>query len=116
VGVLARKSYEVRATRALFEAMIRCMKTALREVSSNGSKPEDMTKTIQVRVSDELHQIIKEWAEIEGISMAALIRREFEGDPLESDQIITRSLMRRRSYKGDIPDVVRVIREGRGDW
>ena len=95
--------------------MIRCMKGALQEVSSNGSRHEDM-KTIQVRVSDELHQILKEWAAIEGISMAALIRREFEGDPLEPDQIATRSRMRMRSYTGDIPDSVRVIREGRGDW
>lgn len=115
MGVLARKSYEARATCAGFEAMIRCMKAALPEASSNGSKPEDM-KTIQVRVSDELHQIVKEWAEIEGISMAALIRREFEGDPLEPEQIGTRARMQARSYTGDIPDVVRVIREGRGDW
>jgi hypothetical protein len=116
VRVLALKSYEVRATCALFEAMIRCMKTALQEVSSNGSRHEDMGKTIQVRVSDELHQIIKEWAEIEGISMAALIRREFEVNPLERDQIELRSDMRLRSYKGDIPESVRLIREGRGDW
>jgi hypothetical protein len=95
--------------------MIRCMKAALREVSSNGFKPADM-RTIQVRVSDELHQIVKEWAAIEGISMAALIRREFEGDPLEPEQIAIRTRMRMRSYSGDIPDSVRVIREGRGDW
>ena len=113
--MLARKSCEVRTTCAHSEAMIRCMKAALREVSSNGSKPEDM-KTIQVRVSDELHQILKEWAAIEGMSMAGLIRREFEGDPLEPDQIELRARMRMRSYKGDIPDSVRVIREGRGNW
>ena len=96
--------------------MFRCMKTTLREVSSNGVDPEDMAKTITVRVSDELHQIIKEWAAIEGLSMAALIRREFEGGPLEEDQIDLRSKMRMRSYKGDVPDSVRLIREGRGDW
>ncbi len=113
---MARKSYEVRATCALFEAMIRCMKTVVREVSSNGSRHEDMGKTIHVRVSDELHQIIKEWAAIEGLSIAGLIRREFEGDPLEPDQIALRTQMRMRSYKGDIPDSVRVIREIRGEW
>jgi hypothetical protein len=75
-----------------------------------------MAKRIQVRVSDELHQILKEWAAIEGISMAALIRREFEGDPLEEDQIYTRTRMRMRSYSGDIPDSVRTIRECRGEW
>ena len=116
MGELARKSYEVRATCALFEAMIRCMKTALRAVSSNGFKPADMAKTIKVRVSDELHRTVKEWAAIEGLSMADLIRRELEGDPLEPAQIATRTRMRMRSYSGDIPDSVRVIREGRGDW
>jgi hypothetical protein len=116
VGVMARKSYEVRATRALFEAMIRCMETALGEVASSGSRHQDMTKTIHVRVSDELHQIIREWAEIEGISIPSLIRREVEGGPLESDQIVLRARMRDRIYKGDIPDDVRVIREGRGTW
>jgi hypothetical protein len=113
---MARKSYELRATCAGFEAMIRCMMAALREVSSNGSKPEDMAKTITVRVSDELHQILKEWAAIEGISIAGLVRREFEGDPLEEDQIDLRTKMRMRSYKGDIPASVRLIREGRGNW
>jgi hypothetical protein len=75
-----------------------------------------VTKRIQIRVSDELHEILKEWAAIEGISMAALVRREFEGEPLEEGQVITRTKMRMRSYSGDIPDSVRVIREGRGDW
>jgi hypothetical protein len=75
-----------------------------------------MAKRIQVRVSDELHQILKEWAAIEKVSMAALIRREFEGEPLNEDQIETRTRMRMRSYSGDVPDTVRIIRESRGDW
>lgn len=92
------------------------MKTALQEVSINGSRHEDMTKTIHVRVSDELHQILKEWAAIEGISIPALIRREFEGVPLEFDQLDLRSEMKLRTYKGNTPESVRLIREGRGDW
>jgi hypothetical protein len=75
-----------------------------------------MVKTIKIRVSDELHEILKEWAAIEGISMAALIRREFEGNPLEEDQIILRSKMKMRTYTGDMPESARLIREGRGDW
>jgi hypothetical protein len=89
------------------------MKAALREVSSNGSKPEDMAKTIQVRVSDELHQMVKERAAIEGISMADLVRRELEDRPLTNAQFATWLRVR---VEEDIPDSVRVIREGRGDW
>jgi predicted CopG family antitoxin len=92
--------------------MIRCMKEALREVSSNGSKPEDM-KTIQVRVSDELHRMVKERAEIEGISMADLVRRELEGRRLTNAQFA--AWMRVR-VEEDVPASVRAIREGRGEW
>jgi hypothetical protein len=113
VGFLARKSYEVRATCAGFEAMIRCMKSALREVSSNGFKPEDM-KTIQVRVPDELHRMVKERAEIEGISMADLVRRELEGTRLTNEQIFIRLRVRPGS-KAKTADTVRYIREARGD-
>jgi hypothetical protein len=115
---LARKSYEVRDTVAHSEAMIRCMKTALREVSSNGSKPEDMTKTIQVRVSDELHAILKEWAEIEGISMAALIRREFEGNPplqrIPPDALVERAWQLRENVAGKAELLAPVWRRPRG--
>ena len=95
--------------------MIRCMKAALREVSSNGSKPEDMGKMIHVRISDEVHRIVKEQAEMEGISMADLIRRELECAPLNPAQMITRMRFREHSA-GDMPESVRLIREGRGDW
>jgi hypothetical protein len=115
VRVMARKSYEVRATCAHFEAMIRCMETAIREVSSNGSRHEDMTKTIKVRVSDEIYKMVKEQAAIEGISMAELVRRELEGPPLTDEQMLTRERFREYSA-GDIPESVRLIREGRGDW
>jgi hypothetical protein len=112
---MARKSYEVRATCAPFEAMIRCMETAAREVSSNGTRHEEMAKTIQIRVSDEIYKMVKEQAAIEGISMAELVRRELEGVPLTDEQMITRERFRKYSA-GDIPDSVRWIREGRGDW
>jgi hypothetical protein len=96
--------------------MIRFRDGALGGFLSGGSRPERMAKVIKVRVSDELHQILKEWAGIEGISMAALVRREFEGNPLEEDQILLRSKMKMRTYTGDMAEGARLIREGRGDW
>ena len=90
------------------------MKAALREVPSNGFKPEDMAKTIQVRVSDELHRMVKERAALEGVSMADLVRRELEGIRLTNEQIFIRLRVRPGS-KARTADTVRYIREARGD-
>jgi plasmid stability protein len=120
VGVTALKSYEVRATRADFRAMIGCMRTSqLKEVSSTRFNVVDMSKMIQVRnVPDEMHQRLKMRALAEGISLSDLIKRELGivSGLLSFEELDAQVKARRGSSRVKSANIVRYIRESRGEF
>ena len=118
VAELAQRSFFLRATRALFPAMFACMRTnLLRDVSATPSSVVHMSKMIQIRnVPDDMHQMLKMRAAMEGISLSDLIKRELGvmSGRLSFEELSAR-VQARGPSKVKTENTVRYIREARGD-
>lgn len=89
----------------------------LKDVSTTRFNVVNMSKMIQIRdVPDELHQMLKAQAAVEGISLSDLIKRELESRSrlLSFEEAAARARARGPS-KCTTAETVRLIREARGD-
>ena len=78
----------------------------------------DMSKMIQIRnVPDEMHQLLKTRAAAEGISLSDLIKRELgiATSLLSFEELDARVRANRGGSKASSANIVRYIRESRGD-
>lgn len=98
--------------------MFACMRTnLLRDVSSTPSSVVHMSKMIQIRnVPDDMHQMLKMRAAMEGISLSDLIKRELGvmSGRLSFEELDARVRARGPS-KIKTENTVRYIREARGE-
>ena len=77
-----------------------------------------MSKMIQIRnVPDEMHRMLKMRAVAEGISLSDLIKRELgiTTELLSFEELDARVRANRAGSKVETADIVRIIREQRGE-
>jgi antitoxin FitA len=77
-----------------------------------------MPKTIQIRdVPDEMHQTLSERADAEGISLSDLIKRELAVTTklMSFEELDARVRANRAGSKATTAEIVRIIRESRGE-
>jgi antitoxin FitA len=92
--------------------------TPLLDMSSTPSNVLHMSKMIQIRnVPDEMHQMLKTRAAIEGMSLSDYIKRELGATSglLSFEELSARARTRGPS-KGTTEATVRYIREARGEF